>query len=126
MSYKNFSDIPFVTQIIVGAIGILGAWSNYLRRDLKNLSFLQKLHLFLMDTITSSVIAMIVFFSCVGYGLNELLSVGIAGAVAHQGTRALYILELLVLEKLEADKTFEELRRLYGFRKKDSERDKKE
>lgn len=126
MSYKNFSDIPFITQIIVGVIGILGAWSNYLRRDLKNLSLLQKIHLFLMDTMTSSVIAMIVFFSCVGYGLNEILSVGIAGAVAHQGTRALYILELLVLEKLEADKTFEELRRMYGFRKKDSERDKKE
>jgi len=119
MKYNNLSDIPILTAISVVTIGLLGAWSNYLRRDLKRLSLIQKIYVFIMDTLTASTIAIITFLVCSGYGFNEVLSVGIAGAVAHQGIRAVYILELLLLEKIGAENTYQELKEMFDERRSD-------
>jgi len=113
MSYKSFNDIPLITQIIVFFTGLWGAILNFIKREElhKDMPAYKKIEFFLIDLISSGGIATITFLGCVGYGLNELIAVAISGMMAHQGTRAMYIFELVLAEKLNSKALKEELKK---------------
>ena len=111
MPYNNHGDIPTLTIAIVFALGLIGAMFNFFKRKWRGLTTVQKIGLFLLDTATSSTLAVVSFYTVIGLGYNELLAIGVAGAFSHQGTRAIYILELIVTEKLGAKATFEEIKK---------------
>ena len=109
MPYRKFDDIPILTQIIVFLIGVWGGIVNYTKRaELKReLTLKKKIYYFILDAISSSGIAVITFLGLVGWGFNELFATAVAGVMAYQGTRAIYIFELYLAEKLKS-KTLEE------------------
>lgn len=102
-------DISTFTMNIIFALGLIGAVLNFLKRKVRKLSLLKKLGLFAVDTLSSSTLAVISFYGVIGLGYNELLAIAVAGALSHQGTRAIYILELIVAEKFGGKQTFDEL-----------------
>lgn len=107
--YK-ITDIPVVTYIIVLVIGLIGAVISFFRRDLSRLSWGKRVVFFLLDVLSSGFLAVLAFSAAYGLGVNELVAVAISGIFAHQGTRALYLVELLIAEKLGAKQTFNEIK----------------
>jgi len=106
--YKNFNEIPTLTQIYVFLIGLWTTFINFFKReDIKQASISKKIIAFITDLITSVGFTIITFLTLTGYGLNEVFSVGIAGFLGHQGARAAYLIELVILEKVGARKTYE-------------------
>jgi len=111
MAFKNFDDIPSMSSAIVLLFGIWAALMNYTNRDTSKKTVWQKILSFLKDLLTSSGIAMLVFLTLTGYGLNEVISAGISGFLAHGGTRAFYLAELIITEKVGAHKTREDIKK---------------
>lgn len=107
MPHNSVNQVPIISHTLVFLLGIAGAIINFAKRDAKGDTFLKKLGLFIVDTITSGTLAIVGFYGALGSGFNELISISVAGIIAHQGTRAFYLLELIVTEKFGAKKTFD-------------------
>ena len=118
--YKHFSDIPIVSVIIVTIVGIWGGLMNYNKRlavaEIKQqkLSLGKKIVHFFIDITSSAGIALIIYIGLTGYGVNELIATAIAGVFAHQGTRAIYLIELAIAEKLNLESVKEEIKASKG------------
>lgn len=111
MPYTNFTDVDVTASLIAILAGIWGAILSFLKRDTSTATFMRKTFLFLMDMFVNIGITMLIYIGCMGYGLNDLLSVAIAGFLGHQGTRSFYLIELIIAEKLGAKATFEEIKK---------------
>jgi len=118
--YKNFNDIPFISMIIVTIVGIWGGLMNYSKRlaiaEIKQqkLTLRKKIIHFFVDIISSAGIAIVIFIGLTGYGLNELIATAVAGIFAHQGTRAIYLIELAIAEKLNLESVKKEIQASKG------------
>ena len=97
MPFSNLDDIPSKTGLLVFLFGIIGAIINYKRR--KEATLTKRVFMFLSDMISSVMLSIASFSVVIGFGGNELLAVGLAGFVAHQGTRAVYLIELGLSKK---------------------------
>ena len=95
--YSNLDEIPRNTGIFVVLLGVFGAFINYHRRT--DLDFIDRLGLFLTDLISSVTISIATFAIIMSTQQNELLAIGVAGYVAHQGTRIFYIIERVIAKK---------------------------
>ncbi len=111
MPINNFNDIDHTASIIAIIAGMWGAILNFIKRDKSNHSLAKTFAYFVFDMIVNIGITMLIYIGCIGYGLNDLLSVAIAGFLGHQGTRSFYIMELILTEKLGAKATFEQLKK---------------
>ncbi|WP_345993774.1 hypothetical protein [Sulfurimonas sp. HSL-1716] len=110
MPHNNFNDINYFSTLIAFLAGSWGAALNFFRRDHKDRSFFKKLGFFIMDMFINVGLTMLAYIGLIGYGLNDLLAVAIAGFVGHQGTRTFYLMELIITEKLGAKQTFDEIK----------------
>ena len=97
MPYSSLNEIPEKTSLFVFLLGLFGSVVNYTKRKNKTLG--QRLFLFISDLISSVMLSVITFTSVVGLGGSEILAVGLAGFVAHQGTRAIYLIEIIIAKK---------------------------
>jgi len=97
--HKDLNNIPHFDGIIVMLLGLWGAIMNFLKRKQSEYSLLRKVSLFVVDVLTSGGIAIVTYLVVFGYTENAYLSVGISGVLAHQGTRAFYILEQIIEKK---------------------------
>jgi len=111
MTPNGFNDMDSTASIIAFVAGIWGAILNFIKRDTHTHTVTRKMFTFIMDMLINVGITMLIYIGCIGYGLNELISVAIAGFLGHQGTRSIYIVELIIAEKLGAKNTFEELKK---------------
>jgi len=113
--YKTLTDIPLFTYLIVLMFGLSGAVMNYNDRIINRTNFTlkQKIITFFIDLFSSMGIAVMVFLGSVGLGLNELVSVALSGFMSYQGTRGIYIIELIVLDKLGSKDIIEDLNELH-------------
>jgi len=104
---NNLHDLSILSTIVVIFFGVWGAFLNYIRRTetQKNLTKTQKTVYFFTDFASSTGFAVLTYIALQGWGVNELISVAAAGFVAHQGTRAVYLGEIMLAEKLGLEKT---------------------
>ena len=102
VKYEQMNDIPVLLYIIVFGLGVWGAILNYFKRedDIVDRTPMQKVGIFILDLISSMGLSVVTFLSLLGLGLNDIIAVAFAGWVAHQGTRAIYLVELIISEKL--------------------------
>lgn len=90
-------------------LSFVGSIVNFLRRDFKGKSIPYKLAIFAVDAISSMSIGVMTFLIAQGYGLNEILSCGLASFFGHQGTRAVYLIEIIIAEKVGSKKALEKI-----------------
>ncbi|MRJ06262.1 MAG: hypothetical protein C6I01_01920 [Epsilonproteobacteria bacterium] len=102
MKITNLKDLGVIALIIVGLFGVWGGVLNYARRMEKynRLKKRQKVFLFGIDLISSTGLALLTHILLQGVGVPETISVAIAGYIAYRGTQAVYILQLLIAEKV--------------------------
>ncbi len=100
MPGKHLKDIDDITGYWVVALGMWGAIINFVSRKKEKVSRTKKVLLFFFDVISSGGIAIVAYLLIDGFYQNELLAVGAAGVMAHMGTRAFYILEQVISQKL--------------------------
>jgi len=100
MPYNNLDEIPKHTNILVLIFAVIGALVNHTRRKDKPLS--TRLLYLIGDISASSTLCLSGFYIMIGSGYSEPLSVGVAGVLAHQGTRAFYIIEQVIEAKTGA------------------------
>ena len=98
---EKLNNIDKTPLLVVILFGVWGAFLNYTSRELdpQNRSMKVKFMHFLIDFASSTGLSMLTFLGLEGYGFNELLSVAVAGFVAHQGTRAIYLVELIITKE---------------------------
>jgi len=106
---NSFNDINATSTLIAIAFGVWGSILSFFKRDTKGFKLRKKIFMFFMDMFVNIGITILVYLGLIGYGLNEILSVAISGFIGHQGTRVFYLVELIILEKLGADKTFNKI-----------------
>jgi len=112
-------DLDWVSILIAIFLGTCAAALNFLRRDLKRLSAFKKIQFLVLDMFMFLTLTLLVWIGLAGYGLNDLLSLSIAGLVGHYGAyilghygaRGLYIVELIIAERLGAKKTFDTIKK---------------
>jgi len=107
MPHKDWNHLNLISLVIVTFFGFWGGFLNFLRRTKTHPEFnwKQKIFHFFVDAVSVSSITIIAYLGLVGYGLNELLSVAISGFIGHQGTRAIYVMEIFLAEKFGGDET---------------------
>lgn len=114
MPNNNLNDLNIIALITTIGFGIWSAMMNYIGRE-KNgkekIGLKQKVLHFIIDVISSTGIAMLTFLLMQGVGFNELISVGISGLMAYEGTRGITFLQIIFAEKIGATKTAEYLRK---------------
>jgi len=117
---NNLHDLSSLSIVIVLFFGFWGAYLNYIRRILtnKNLTKTQKIIYFSIDFTSSTGFAVLTYIALQGWGVNELLSVAAAGFVSHQGTRAVYLGQIIFAEKLGLDKTVDIIKEEHDKEKK--------
>jgi hypothetical protein len=100
--YEHLKDIPTISTIVVLVLGIWGAILNYnMRNKLKpNSPLYKKLIVFFIDLLASSGFALLTFYGLLGYGVNETLSIAIAGVASYQGTNLVYFVDLYIATRL--------------------------
>jgi len=98
--HRSLNDVPDFDSIFVLLLGVWGALMNYTKRKSKNYVFTKRIGLFILDILTSGGIAIVTYLVVLGYTDNDVLSVGVSGVFAHLGTRAFYIFEQVVVQKL--------------------------
>jgi hypothetical protein len=91
--------------------GITGAVMNYNDRlaTRSNFSLKRRIATFFIDLFSSMGIAVMVFLGSVGLGFNELVSVALSGFMSYQGTRGIYLIELVIFDKLGSKELIEEV-----------------
>ena len=99
MPHKDLNNIPDFDSFLILLLGIWGAILNFLKRKKENYTFLSKVGFFIVDVLTSGGIAVITYLIIMGYTNDPYIAVGIAGVLAHQGTRAFYVLEQIISQK---------------------------
>ncbi|WP_456390571.1 hypothetical protein [Hydrogenimonas sp.] len=104
---EKITDISGASTAIAAAFGMWGAFVNFLTRKRSGVRAGRLFGMFVADSIINAGLSITIFLGCMGYGLNELLSVSIASLLGHQGTRAFYLAELIIIEKSGATKTFD-------------------
>jgi len=107
MPHKNLNDLNVISLLLVIFFGVWGGFLNYLRRTQThpNYTWGQKIFHFFVDAVSVSSITVIVYLGLVGYGINDLISVAISGFIGHQGTRAIYTMEIFLAEKFGGSET---------------------
>jgi len=106
---QTFKEMNIIGIFITLFLSFVGSIVNFLRRDFKNKSVSYKIIIFIVDAISSMSIGIMTFMIAQGYGLNELLSCGLASFFGHQGTRAVYLMEIIIAEKLGSKKALEKI-----------------
>ena len=108
--YNHIKDVPTTLYVIVFGFGIWGAILNYFRREDDGIqrTIYQKIGNFFLDMISSMGLSVLSFLSLIGLGFNEIVAVAFSGWIAHQGTRAVYLIELLIAEKVGSKNLQEE------------------
>lgn len=98
MVNKNLSDVNIAALLIVVLFGLWGGFLNFVHYTThhKYLTTLQKVIIFIIDVISNISISIIVFLALTGYGVNEVLSVAIAGFIGHAGANGLLLIQLLI------------------------------
>jgi hypothetical protein len=111
--YTYLQDVPKATYFIVFVLGMWGSLLSFIKRNSDGVkrSIKQKMFMFVTDLISTMGLSVITFCGAIGLGLNELLAVGISGFVAHQGTRAIYLIELIIADKLGSNSLKEEIKK---------------
>jgi len=98
--YKSLNDVPEFNSLFVVLLGVWGAIMNYLKRKNDKYTLVKKVGFFVLDVLTSGGISIVTYLVVYGYTGNEFLSVGISGVFAHLGTRAFYIFEQIIVQKV--------------------------
>lgn len=107
--HNSFNDVDVTASIIAFLAGVWGAVLNFIKRDNADHSIKKKIFTFAFDFVVNIGITMLIYVGCVGYGLNDLLSVAIAGFLGHHGVRSFYIMDLIIAEKIGAKETFKQI-----------------
>ena len=96
---NSFRDLDKIPIIFVAIFSILSGMLQYLQRRQKY-TFKQAVIRFFIDTATNLIIGVSAYLAMVGYDLNTVLSAGISSLIAHNGTRAIFLAELVIADKL--------------------------
>lgn len=118
---KDWNSINYISVIIVSLLSVLGGILNTKKHCVINdekcksygflkLSVVVISHI-IFDAISIGSISLIVYLGLVGYGINDLLSVAIAGFLASEGNKAIYQFKLVLAEKLNSQALMEELKK---------------
>lgn len=106
MPQNDFNNLNLIAVVVAFGFGMWASILNFSKRNLRYLNVKRMALLFVFDMLVSIGFTMLTYLGLVGAGVNELLSVAIAGFTAHQGTRAVWLIEMLISEKLGARDTF--------------------
>jgi len=115
---KNINQLGLLDYIIVGFSILLSGIGSYVRRDLSSFSIKRKLTVLLIDVVGSVSIGVTVFLLVYGWTENMILGAGIASAFGHIGTRGVYLMELMIAEKLKSEAMMEAIEEYYNRDKK--------
>jgi len=117
--HKDWNHLNHFSVLVIIVLSFLGAMFNTKRfcktndkcKEYKKIKvFLTTLGHILFDFISIGTISLIVYIGLVGYGLDELLSVAIAGFLAKEGNTALYQIKLVIADKLGSSALMDELK----------------
>jgi len=107
MPHNSFNDISPIATIIAVISALWGAILNFAKRDTSEKTAFRKILIFISDLMISNGFTMLTYLGFVGYGVNDLLSVSIAGFMGYLGIRSSHLIELVIAEKVGAKKTFD-------------------
>ena len=112
MINKDWDNLNNLSLILVGFFGFWGGFLNYLRRSkaYPNISFKQRCFNFIVDAVSTSSFSIITYLGLIGYGVNDLFAVAVAGFIGHQGTRAIYVMEIFLAEKFGGSETIQAIK----------------
>ena len=99
MPHRDFRNLDKLPIIFVIAASILSGVLQFLQRKQK-FTIRQAIIRFFMDTATTLIIGISAYLAMVGYDLNNVLAAGISSLIAHNGTRAIFLAELVIADKL--------------------------
>ena len=98
MPHRDFRNLDKLPVIFVIAASLLSGVLQFLQRKQK-FTFKQALVRFFIDTATNLIIGISAYLTMVGYDLNNVLAAGISSLIAHNGTRAIFLMELIIADK---------------------------
>lgn len=101
---KNLFDLVGVesvfTMIWVVVLSMLGGIAGYIRKLKQGFTKRFSVTELIGEMFVSSFVGIVTFFLCKSSGFEETLTAAIVGLSSHMGSRAIYIIEVLVRKKI--------------------------
>ena len=114
MPHNSFNEISPIATMLAFAAALWGTVINFARRDINKKSFLRIVVIFISDFMVSAGFTMLTYIGLVGYGLNDLLAVSVSGYMGYLGIKSSHLIELILTEKVGANKTFNYIKEREG------------
>lgn len=92
-------DIPLLTYLWVAVLSLWGGISSNIRK-IKNGDIRFSISELIGDIVISGFIGLMTFFVCQYYNIDPMLQAVYVGISSHMGTRAIYAMEIAILNKL--------------------------
>jgi len=100
MPHRNFKDLDKIAIIFVVVASILSGILHFIKRKNTQKSFWKLLLIFFADTTTTTIFAISTYLTLVGYDFNNIFAAGVSSLLAHNATRAIFLVELIIADKL--------------------------
>jgi uncharacterized membrane protein (DUF4010 family) len=101
---KNFMDFiqadSIFTMAWVVVLSMLGGIAGYIRKLKQGMTKRFSVTELIGEMVVSAFVGIVTFFLCKSSGFEETLTAAIVGLSSHMGSRAIYIIEVLVRKKI--------------------------
>jgi len=114
---KHISEFGILDYAVVGLSILFSGIGSFMRRDLSAMSIKRKLSMLFIDLVGSTSIGITVFLLVYGWSENMILSAGVASAFGHIGTRGVYLMELMIADKLNSETMKKAINEYYANKK---------
>jgi len=111
MPEKHFNDLDTISLFIAFAAGLWGSILSFIKRNKDSYTKTRMIIAFLFDMFTNIGFTLLTYIGLIGYGTNDLLAVAVASFVGHQGTRAIYLAELAIADKIGSKAMMDEVKK---------------
>lgn len=106
MPQNNLFNLPpdsIFTMIWVIALSTWGGIAGYIRKLRQGMTKRFSLTELIGEIVVSSFVGVITYFLCKSSNIDETITAAIVGVSSHMGSRAIYLIEILVRKKTGFD-----------------------
>ena len=106
MPQNNLFNLPpdsVFTMIWVLALSTWGGIAGYVRKIKQGKTKRFSLTELVGEIVISSFVGVITYFLCKSSGIDETITAAVVGVSSHMGSRAIYLIEILVRKKTGLD-----------------------
>ena len=107
MPHRDLNNLTLVEHLWFLTVAMIVGIVNFIKRQLNKEPLLRKIILLIQDILVVGSLSIFTGYIVLGWTDSFAWSLGIGGLMGHYGNRAVYLIELIIGEKLKSKELIE-------------------